>query len=174
VPHRRSETNHPNQNLSLQSLCQWRRDVSQKIISWFLTAPKAFDSEGPPGAMMEPVCALLRSSEDRTMAHLPMSYEDRCLRTWFTAPDVQDSHDNPQHFCAHSRAHSLECTCKCGVVEGAVIPGAPRIETHYESDSMGSKDTDHLRMGQSAIGEEAHGVEAGLSAGAVLSPSVRT
>jgi len=108
------------------------------------------------------------------MAHLPISYEDRCLRTWFTAPDVQDSRDNPMHFCVHSRAHSLECTCKCGAVEGVVITIAHRAETPYESDSAGSKGAEDLRMGQSAMVEEAHGVEAELSAGAVLSRSLRT
>ena len=55
------------------------------------------------------------------MAHLPPSYEDRCLRTWFVAPDVQDSRDNPLHFCSHSSAHLLDCTCKCGAIEGAAI-----------------------------------------------------
>ena len=108
------------------------------------------------------------------MAHLPISYEDRCLRTWFTLPDVQDSRDNPLHFCTHSRAHSLECTCKCGAIERPIATGAPRNEARHESDSVGSKRTEQLNMGQSAMVEEAHGVEAGRSAGVVLSPSART
>jgi hypothetical protein len=108
------------------------------------------------------------------MAHLPSSYEGRCLRTWFMFPNVQDSHDNPLHFCKQSRSHSLKCTCKCGAVEDVVLAGAPRIETDYESDSMISNGTEDLRMRQSAMVEEPHGVEAGLSAGAVLSPSART
>ena len=76
------------------------------------------------------------------MAHLPISYEDRCPRTWFTAPDIQDSHHNPLHFCSHSSAHPLNCMCKCGVVETGVATSAPRNEARYESDRMG---TEHLR-----------------------------
>src|ERR1700694_2023747 len=75
------------------------------------------------------------------MAHLPPSYEDRCLHTWFVAPDVQDSRDNPLHFCSHSSAHLLDCTCKCGAIEGAAITSAPRNEARQESDGRGSNAT---------------------------------
>ena len=64
------------------------------------------------------------------MAHLPPFYEDRCLRTWFAAPDVQHSRDNPMHFCGYSSAHPLDCTCKCGAIEGAAITGAQYNEAH--------------------------------------------
>jgi hypothetical protein len=86
------------------------------------------------------------------MAHLPPSYEDRCLRTWFVAPDVQNSRDNPMHFCSHSSAHLLDCTCKCGAVEGAAVTGTPRIEGRYESDGRGPNGNEYLRMGQSSNG----------------------
>jgi hypothetical protein len=91
------------------------------------------------------------------MAHLPPSYEDRCLRTWFAAPDVQDSRDNPLHFCSHSSAHLLDCTCKCGAIEGAAITGAPRNEARHESDGRGSNGNEYLRMGQSSMVEPAPG-----------------
>src|ERR1700680_4060468 len=78
------------------------------------------------------------------MAYLPPSYEDRCLRTWFVAPDVQDSRDNPLHFCSHSSAHLLDCTCKCGAIEGAAITSAPRNEARHEFDGRGSNGTEYL------------------------------
>lgn len=84
------------------------------------------------------------------MAHLPPLYEDRCLRTWFEAPDVQDSRDNPMHFCLHSSAHPLDCTCKCGAIEGgALITGVLRNEVCHQSDGRGSDCNEYLRMGQS-------------------------
>jgi hypothetical protein len=72
------------------------------------------------------------------MAHLPPSYEDRCLRTWFVALDVQDSGDNPLHFCAHPRAHPLDCTCKCGVIEGVAITTAPSNRDESEVLAKGA------------------------------------
>jgi hypothetical protein len=108
------------------------------------------------------------------MAHLPPSYEDRCLRTWFAAPDVQYCRDNPLHFCSRSRAHPLDCTCKCGAIEGVAITGARRNEARYESDSRDSNGNEYLRMGQSSMIESAPGADAGSSAGAVLLPSLRS
>ena len=87
------------------------------------------------------------------MAHLPPSYEDRCLRTWFVPPDVHDGRDNPLHFCSHSSAHLLDCTCKCG----ATITGAPRNEAPHESDGRGSNGNEYLSMGQSSIVEPVPG-----------------
>jgi hypothetical protein len=91
------------------------------------------------------------------MAHLPPSYEDRCLRTWFVAPDVQDSRDNPLHFCSHSSAHLLDCTCKCGAIEGAAITSAPRNEARHEFDGRRSNGNEYLRMGQSSMVEPTPG-----------------
>ena len=108
------------------------------------------------------------------MAHLPPSYEDRCLPTWFVALDVQDTRDNPLHFCSHSSAHPLDCTCKCGEIEGAPITGAPRNDARRESDGRGSNGNEYLRMGQSSMVESAPGADAGSSRRAVLLPSVRT
>jgi hypothetical protein len=82
------------------------------------------------------------------MAHLPPSYEDRCLHTWFGAPGVLDSHDDPLHFCSRSNAHLLDCMCKCGAIEGAGIAGAPRNEARHEFDGRGSNGNKYLRMGQ--------------------------
>jgi hypothetical protein len=112
-------------------------------------------------------CAVVRIAQ---MGHLPSSYENRCVHTWFAAPDVQDSRDNPLHFCVHPKAHAPECTCKCGAVERAVATRALRDEP----DGMGSIGTEHLHAGQSATVEEARAVDSGLSAGAALSPSART
>ena len=81
------------------------------------------------------------------MGHLPPSYEDRCLRTWFAAPDVQNSRDNPMHFCSHSRAHRLDCTCKCSAVEGAAVTGTPRIEARREPDGRSSNGNEYLPQG---------------------------
>jgi hypothetical protein len=109
------------------------------------------------------------------MGHLPPSYEDRCLRTWFAAPDVQNSRDNPMHFCSHSSAHLPDCACKCGAIEGAAVTGTPRIEARHESDGRGSNGNEYLRMGQSSsIVESAPGANARRSAGSALFPSVRT
>ena len=95
------------------------------------------------------------------MAHLPISYEDRCLRTWFAAPNVQFSGNNPLHFCARLKTHSLECTCKCGAVERAIATGATRDEPHHESAGMGSRSTEDLSMGRSGVVEQAQRVDTG-------------
>src|ERR1700674_2785083 len=89
------------------------------------------------------------------MAHLPPSYEDRCLHTWFVAPDVQDSRDNPLHFCSHSSAHLLSCACKCGAIEGAAI--TTRRATMYAVNLTVAAPmaTNILRMRQSSMVEPA-------------------
>jgi hypothetical protein len=94
------------------------------------------------------------------MGHLPPSHGDRCLRTWFAAQDVQNSLDNPMHFCSYSTAHLLDCTCKCSAVEGAAVTGTPRIEARRESDGRGSNGNEYLRMGQSSMVESAPGANA--------------
>jgi hypothetical protein len=80
------------------------------------------------------------------MAHLPLSYKDRCLRTWFAVPNVNYYRDNPMHVCSQSRNHLGTCVCNCSVDEGIASTGESRNKSGQESDKSGSDSSENLRM----------------------------
>jgi hypothetical protein len=66
------------------------------------------------------------AKEVTNLAHLPLSYENRCHGAWFGRPDVQYYGDNPMQFCSQPKNHPGSCTCKCGAIEATFDTG--RIE----------------------------------------------
>jgi hypothetical protein len=81
------------------------------------------------------------------MAHLPLSYENRCPQTWFALPNVNYYRDNPLHFCSQSRdRHPDNCVCKCGAIEGFAITAEPLSNTRQESNGRGSDGSESPRM----------------------------
>jgi hypothetical protein len=80
------------------------------------------------------------------MPHLPLSYEDRCSRSWFASPNVHYYLENPLHFCVQSTGHPFSCACKCGALNGIAMTGEPRNTTQQGANGRGSHGNDILRL----------------------------
>jgi hypothetical protein len=80
------------------------------------------------------------------MAHLPLSYEDRCSHFWFAKGNVHYYLENPMHFCTQSRGHPFTCECKCGAISGIAVTAEARNTSELGTNGRGSNGNDILHL----------------------------